>query len=179
MKWAIDPDHSAAVFSIKHMMVTNVWGHFSKVSGTIFFDPADPSGSSVEAEIDVSSLSTGNKKRDEHLLSGDFFEISDFPKIYFRSTGAEIAGKKSGKISGNLSLHGITRPITLDVKYSGPVKSPVEIGGETSIGFTAETTINREDYGILWNVPLDGGNLMVGKDVSITLNIEADLVEET
>jgi len=176
-KWNIDADHSVAAFAIKHMMVTNIRGQFNQISGVIQFDPSDPARSSVEAAIDVSSLTTGNRKRDDHLLSADFFEAQKYPKLLFRSAKVEKTESNRGRITGDLTMHGVTRPVTMDMEYFGPVKSPPDLGGETTIGFTASLTINREDYGILWNVPLGDNNLMVGKEVWITLDIEADLAE--
>jgi len=175
--WNIDQDHSAATFTIKHMMVANVRGLFSRVSGTIQFDPADPGSSSMKAVIDVSSLSTGNKTRDAHLFSADFFEVSKYPEILFKSTKAEKEGGNRIKVTGDLTLHGVTRPVTMDVEYAGPVKSPPDMGGETTIGFAATTVITREDFGIQWNVPIDDGGVVVGHEVLIALDIEADLAE--
>jgi polyisoprenoid-binding protein YceI len=176
--WKIDPDHSVASFAIRHMMITAIRGQFNGISGIIEFNPADPSGSSVAAEIDVTSLTTGNKKRDEHLFSADFFEVERYPLITFKSTKVEkTESSNRGKMSGDLTIHGITRPITMDVNYFGPVTSPKDLGGETAIGFTTSLTVNRDDFGILWNVSLGDDNLMVGKEVQIALDIEADLAE--
>src|SRR3989304_1932456 len=138
-KWKIDPDHSVAAFSVRHLMIANVRGQFNNITGIIHFDPSALSASSVEAEIDVSGLTTGIKKRDEHLMSPDFFDAGKYPKILFKSTKVEPAGGNRGKITGDLTIHGITRPVTLEVEFSGPVKSP--IGGEISIGFVGKTNI--------------------------------------
>jgi polyisoprenoid-binding protein YceI len=173
--WKIDPDHSAATFTIKHMMVTNVRGLFSKVTGTIQFEPADPGGCAVEATIDVSSLSTGNRTRDDHLFSADFFELSKYPEIVFKSTKVQKGEGNRIKVTGDLTLHGVTRPVTMDVEYSGPVKSPPDMGGETTIGFAATTVITREDFAIQWNVPIEDGGVVAGHEVRIALDIEADL----
>lgn len=174
-KWNIDLDHSVTAFSIRHMMIANVRGQFNKISGTIHFDPPDVTKSSVEVTIAVNSIWTGIKKRDEHLQSPDFFDEAQYSVITFKSTKIESLGGNRCRVNGNLTIHGITHPVTLDVEYFGPVKSPFD---GTSIGFTATTRINREDYGITWNVPLEGGGLMVGKDVEITLDVEADLITE-
>jgi polyisoprenoid-binding protein YceI len=174
-KWVIDPDHSVAAFVVRHMMVTNVRGQFNKISGTILFDSTDLTKSSVETIIDVSGIYTGIKKRDEHLCSPDFFGVEIYPQIIFKSTKSEIAGENHYKINGDLTIRGITRSVTLDAVYCGPEKSPF---GETSIGFTAKTTINREDYGIIWNMALESGGVMVGKEVHIYLDIEADLTSD-
>lgn len=176
-KWKIDPDHSVAAFAIRHMMVVNIRGQFNSISGTIDFNPADISRSSVEVAIEAASLTTGNRKRDEHLLTQDFFEISKYPLIVFKSTGIEKTGNNIARVTGNLALHGVTRPVNLDVEYSGPVKGPAAMGGETTMGFRTSVVINRTEYGMDWNVPLEDGGLMLGKDVELTLEIEADLME--
>ena len=172
VKWVIDPDHSVAAFVIKHMMVANVRGQFNKISGTIHFDPADLSKSFVEVSIDASDIYTGIQKRDNHLRSPDFFDTATYPHIIFKSTKVEGAGENKFKVNGDLTIHGVTRQVTFDVEYYGPEKSPY---GETSIGFTATAMVNREDYGLLWNVALESGGVMIGKDVRILLDIEADL----
>lgn len=176
-KWNIDPDHSVAGFTIRHLMITNIRGTLTGITGTILFDPAAIENSSVEASLPVAGISTGNQKRDEHLMTADFFEVERFPAMTFRSTKLEKTGINRGKISGDLTMHGITRPVTMEAEYFGPIKSPADLGGETTMGFAAVITINREDFGIMWNVPFDSGNLMVGKEVEITLDIEADLAE--
>jgi len=171
-KWSIDSDHSVAAFSIRHMMVSNVRGQFNKISGEISFDPSDISHATVEATIDASGIYTGIQKRDDHLRSQDFFDVSRYPSIVFKSGAVEVIGDKRLKISGDLAIHGVTRLVTLEAEYSGPEKSPF---GDTSLGFTAATRINREDYGLLWNVDLESGGVMVGKEVDIFIEIEADL----
>jgi len=171
-KWVIDPDHSVAAFVIKHMMVANVRGQFNKISGTIHFDPADLGKSSVKVSIDASDIYTGIQKRDNHLRSPDFFDTATYPHIIFKSTKVEGDGGNKFKVNGDLTIHGITRQVTFDVEYSGPEKSPY---GETSMGFTATAMVNREDYGLLWNVALESGGVMIGKDVRILIDIEADL----
>jgi polyisoprenoid-binding protein YceI len=176
-KWNIDADHSVASFSIRHMMVAEVRGTITGITGTIFFQPGAEEQSSVETSMPLSDLTTGNKKRDTHLLSADFFDVDRFPSIVFRSTKVEKTGSNRARITGELTIHGVTRAVAMDAEYFGPVKSPADIGGETVIGFSASLTINREDFGIMWNVPLGENNFMVGRDVHITLDIEADLAE--
>jgi polyisoprenoid-binding protein YceI len=174
-KWVIDPDHSVAAFTVRHMMVSNVHGQFNKLSGTIQFDPADIAHSSVEAEIEAEGIWTGIQKRDEHLRSPDFFDVAKYPKIFFRSTKVEPAGGSRFRLAGNLTIRGVTRPVAFDAEYLGPVKGTEE--GERCVGFSATTKINREDYGIMWNVALiEKGGVVVGRDVQITLAIEADPV---
>jgi polyisoprenoid-binding protein YceI len=171
-KWFIDPDHSVAAFVIRHMMVTNVRGQFNKLSGSIFIDPEDMIGSSVEIAIDVSGIYTGINKRDDHLRSPDFFDVRKCPQITFKSASVQLSGTNKLRLSGELTIHGISRQAAFDVEYSGPMKSPF---GEISMGFTASTVINREDFGLLWNMALDAGGFMIGKEVLIYLDIEADL----
>jgi polyisoprenoid-binding protein YceI len=174
-KWDIDSDHSFAGFTVRHLMIANVHGHFSKVNGAIHFDPSHITHSSVEVTISATSICTGIKKRDEHLRSADFFDVEKYPEILFRSTSVEITGSNRCKVNGDLIIHGITRPVILEVEYFGPVKSPY---GATSIGFTAMTKINREDYGIAWNEAMEAGGVMVGREVEITLDVEADIAGE-
>jgi len=174
-RWILDPDHSVADFAIRHMMLSNVLGHFSKVTGTFHFDPADVARSTVEAVVDVSSICTGIKKRDQHLLSPDFFDATNYPEIIFKSTKIEALGGNRCKVTGNLTIRGITHQVTLDGEYFGPVNSPF---GVTSVGFSGMTKINREDYGVMWNEPMEGGGVVVGREVEITLNVEADLSTE-
>jgi polyisoprenoid-binding protein YceI len=176
-KWKIDPDHSVAAFAIRHLMLVSVRGQFSNVTGAITFDPKDPAASSVEASIEMASLTTGIRKRDDHLLSPDFFDAANHPTITFRSTGIEVKENSRGKVKGDLTIHGITRPVILDVEFFGPVKVPEDFGGETTMGFSARTAINRQDFNVKWNVPLEGGGIMVGDEVEITLDVEADLEE--
>ncbi|MFH0933176.1 MAG: YceI family protein [Nitrospirota bacterium] len=174
-KWVIDPDHTVAGFSIRHLMIANVRGHFSKITGTIHFDYSDVTHSSVQVTIDAASICTGIKKRDEHLRSPDFFDVDKYPQITFKSTKVEITGSNRCKVNGDLTIHMITRSVTLEAEYFGPIKSPF---GATSMGFAATTMINREDYGMAWNEHMESGGFMVGKDVQITLEAEADLTAD-
>ncbi len=172
-KWKIDPDHSVAAFSIQHMMIAHVHGQFNNISGQIYFDPDKIASTSFEFTVDVSSIITGIKKRDTHLKSNDFFNQKKFPKIKFMSTGVDKTGFNICKVKGNLTIQGITKPIVIDLHFFGPIKSPF---GETSMGFTAKTTVNREDFDMTWNEPMENSGYMVGRDVSIVINIEADKV---
>ena len=174
-KWVIDVDHSVARFSVRHFMIANVVGLFSKMSGVILFEPPDLTRLSVEAEVEVQSLTTGHAERDEHLLSADYFEVATYPKILFKSTRVESIRKTHFKITGPLTMKEITKPITLEADYFGPVKSP--FSGKTCIGFSATGKINREDFGMKLSVPMEGGGLVVGREVEIALDIEADLLE--
>jgi polyisoprenoid-binding protein YceI len=159
------------------MMIAYVHGQFNKLNGAISFDPADRAAASVDVEIEVAGVTTGNRKRDDHLLTADFFDQPKFPVITFKSSKVKFLDGKRIEIAGNLTLHGVTRPITFEAEFAGPVKSPY--GGEITMGFTASTTINREDFGMMWgSEEIEGGGLMTGKEVSITLDVEADLVEQ-
>jgi polyisoprenoid-binding protein YceI len=173
-KWIIDPDHSVASFVVRHMMVANVRGQFNRISGTIHFDPADLANSSVEVSIDASGIYSGIQKRDDHLRSPDYLDAESYPQITFKSTNVETTQEKGFRVTGDLSIRGISRSVTLDAEYNGPEKSPY---GETSMGFTATTRIDRGDYGMTWNVLLESGGVMVGKEVLIVLDAEADLTE--
>ena len=176
-KWNIDPDHSVAAFSSRHMKVANVRGQFNGITGTIEFDPATPAGASVRAEIAIASLTTGNKKRDAHLLSADFLEAASYPSMTFVSTTIEPVSGDRAKVTGDLTLRGVTRSVTLDAEFFGPVKSPEALGGETTLGFSASTTINRFDFGVKWDVKMDDGSLVVGREIKISIDVEADQEE--
>jgi len=171
-KWNIDPDHSVAAFAVRHMMVANVHGQFNKIAGTINFDPADIGKTSVALEISVDSIFTGIKKRDDHLRSQDFFDAVKYPKIIFHTTKAERTGFNNCKITGDLTIHGITHTVTVDIDFSGPVNSPY---GEISMGFSGKLRVNREDFSVMWNEPMENGGFIAGKDVEIFLDIEADM----
>jgi polyisoprenoid-binding protein YceI len=176
-KWNIDPDHSVAAFSVRHMMVATVRGQFNKLGGTVNLDLADPAGFTLDLTIAVAGIYTGITLRDEHLRSPDFFDVAQHPDITFRSSGFKAEGKTGGVLRGELMIHGITRPLEFKVSFLGPKKSPEGFGGETTLGIAAKSSINREDFAMIWNVPLADGGLMVGKDINIYLDIEADLRE--
>ncbi|MGO9611745.1 MAG: YceI family protein [Dissulfurispiraceae bacterium] len=174
-KWIIDPDHSVAAFVVKHMMVTNVHGQVNKLAGRIYFDPSNAGLSLAEVTIEANGIYTGIKKRDDHLRSPDFFDAANFPYIIFKSTKVDASSGKSFDVIGDLTIRGITQRVALQAEYAGPVKST---DGDTTIGFTATTRINREDYNIMWNEMLEGNGIMVGKEVMINLAIEADLASD-
>ena len=170
----IDPDHSVATFAIRHLMIANVRRMFVGIQGAIRYDEQDIIRSSVEAEIDVASLSTGVRKRDEHVLSGEMLDASRYPKMTFRSTRIERGAGRDLSVHGDLTIHGVTRSVILAAEHFGPVKSPW--GGEVSIGVICRGTIDRESFGVTWGSdPLDGGGLLAGREVEITLDVEADL----
>lgn len=173
-KWNIDADHSVAAFKVRHMMITHVRGQFNKLSGAALFDPADHSSFSLEVTIDATGIYTGIRKRDDHLSSPDFLDVAKHPAITFKSTGFKAAGA-GGILTGDLTIHGVKQPATMEVAFSGPVVSPADLGGDTTLGITATTVINRKDFGMAWNVPMNDGGMMVGPDIGINLDIEADL----
>ena len=177
-KWLIDTDHSVASFAVRHMMVTWVRGLFTKVTGTLSFDPMDVAASTVEVEIEVGSLFTGADKRDDHLKSADFLEAEKYPAITFKSTKVEPVGLDQAWVHGDLTIRGLTQPVVLDVQWSGPAYFSDEGTIYTSFGFRAQTMINREDFGMVWNTEMEHGGVMVGKHVYIRLDSEADLAEE-
>lgn len=176
-QWKIDTSHASADFSARHMMITTVRGGFRNVSGTIEYDPSNPAASSVEAVIETASItSTGLEQRDNHLKSADFLDIENYPTITFKSTEVIPTGDGTrAKVTGDLTIRGVTRPVTLNVEFLGQEKSPF---GTTNIGFTGTTRINREDFGLTWNMALESGGWLVGKEISITLDVEAVLVTE-
>ena len=170
--WEIDPAHTSVGFGIRHLMVSTVRGEFTKVSGKAQADDTDYSKAKVEATIDAASINTRVEKRDAHLKSPDFLDVAKYPTITFLSKTVEKAGEGRWKVTGDLTLHGVTRPVTLDVE--GPtsaIKDPMT--GGLRAGAHATTRINRKDFGIAWNKSLDGGGVVVGEDVDITIDVEA------
>ncbi|HYC23176.1 MAG TPA: YceI family protein [Candidatus Bathyarchaeia archaeon] len=169
--WEIDPAHSSVQFSVRHMTISNVQGEFGKVTGSAEADEQDLTRSKVEATIDVSTINTRQAKRDEHLKSADFLDVAKYPTITFRSTRAEAAGAGKWKLHGDLTLHGVTRQVVLDV--DGPTPEMKDPSGRVRAGAHATATINRKDFGILWDKKLDGGGLLVGDEIAVTIDVEA------
>ena len=168
--WEIDPAHSSVQFSVRHMMVSNVRGEFRKVSGTVQGDETDPTQAKVEATIDTTSIDTRNEKRDGHLKSADFLDTEKFPTMTFKSKKIEKTDDHRYRVTGDLTLHGVTREVTLDVEGpSAAVKDPM---GNVRVGATATAKINRQDFGITWSKSLDGGGVMVGDDIGVTIDVE-------
>lgn len=168
--WQIDPDHTSAQFAIKHLMVSTVRGTIGPVTGTVTIDDADLTKSSVNASIDAKGIDTRNQKRDDHLRSPEFFDVAQYPAITFTSTKIEKAGSGAYKVSGNLAIRGVTKPTTLEVQGSPkPMQDPF---GNTKLGGTATTRINRKDFGLNWSKSLDGGGVVLGDDVDITIDLE-------
>ncbi len=175
--WLINPYHSVAQFAVRHMMVTWVLGMFSKITGTLEFDPLQLADSSVTVEIDASSLTTGVEARDEHLKSADFFDVAQYPTIVFRSNRVEPAGLDHAWVHGDLTIRGVTRPVMLDVRWAGPAHLEDEGKLYTSYGFQATTKINREDFGMVYNVEMEHGGVGLSRQVYLTLHAEVDLAE--
>jgi polyisoprenoid-binding protein YceI len=163
--YTIDPNHTSFGFVVKHMMISNVPGEFDKFDGTITYSPTDLANSKADITIDVSSINTRIEKRDTHLKSPDFFDAAKFPTITFVSTKFTPTA-----ITGNLTMKGVTKEITVPVTIAGPVDEM----GHQAIGITGSVTVNRQDYGINWNKTLDQGGLAVSNDVAINISIEAD-----
>jgi len=168
-EYTIDPAHSSVEFVGRHLMITKVRGRFPEVSGTIAIDE-EPERSHVEVEIDVTTLDTGNAQRDDHLRSPDFFHAEKHPTITFRSTKVEPGRSGTWAVTGDLTVRDVTRPVTLDVDFEGANASPI---GDQRIAFSAGTEVNREDWGLTWNVALETGGVLVGKKVRIELNVQA------
>jgi polyisoprenoid-binding protein YceI len=166
--WEVDPSHSQVGFAVKHLVVSTVRGDFEKYSGKIQLDDEDVAKSSVEATIDVNSIDTKVADRDAHLKSADFFDAANHPAITFKSTRVEKAGKDKLKVRGDLTLRGVTKPVTLDVVTTPEVKG---MSGEARRGFSATTKINRKDFGLAWNKAVEAGPV-VGDEVAITLDLE-------
>lgn len=168
--WNLDPVHSNAQFKVKHMMISNVKGEFTSINGQLAYDQARPEESHVEAEIDAASINTKDAQRDAHLKSADFFDVEKFPTLSFRST--QVTRQQNGElaVAGELTIHGITRKVIFNVEgLSEPAKDP---WGNTRIGLSATTRINRKDFGLTWNAALETGGILVGDEVAITLDLQ-------
>jgi polyisoprenoid-binding protein YceI len=165
----LDPSHSQVGFSVRHLVISNVRGEFRKYEGTVALDDADPARSTVEATIDVGSVDTRVADRDAHLKSPDFFDVAKYPTMTFKSTKVARAGKDKLAVTGDLTLHGVTRPVVLDVTVTPEVKG---MFGETRRAFAATTKIDRKDFGLTWNKVVEAGPA-VGDEIAITLDLEA------
>jgi polyisoprenoid-binding protein YceI len=168
--WNIDPVHSTAQFKVKHMMISNVKGEFTAVTGKLELNNADITKSKIEASIDAGSINTREPQRDAHLKSADFLDVEKFPVLTFKSTRVSKAKVDELSVEGNLTIHGVTRNVVFEVEGpSAPVKDP---WGSTRIGISATTRIDRKDFGLSWNATLEAGGIMVGHEVTITLDVE-------
>jgi len=173
MAWQIDQGHSEVSFSAKHLMISTVRGRFNTYTGTVEADEQNPTAAVVNVQIDASSLVTGDEKRDGHLRSPDFLDAEQFPYITFKSTSVQQVDESHGKLSGDLTIRDVTKPVVLDFEYAGQAKTP---WGTTSAGFSASTKISRKEWGLNWNVALETGGWLVGDQ--ITISIELELVKQ-
>ena len=168
-QWQIDRAHSAAQFSVRHMMVSTVRGHFGKLTGTVIYDPAKPAASSVQAEVDVTTIDTREPKRDAHLKSADFFDAEKHPTMTFKSTKVEPAGPGKLKLTGDLTIRGVTKQVVFDVDgLTDPVKDKAGL----RMGASATAKISRKDFGMTFNRILETGGVTVGDEVTITIDVE-------
>ena len=168
--WNIDPAHSAAEFKVRHMMISNVKGKFSGLSGVLKLDESDHSRSTVEVSIPAASVSTVDEKLDTHLKNEDFFDVQKFPTITFQSTKIRSTGGRDYEVTGDLTIRGVTQTVTLNVAdFSEPSKDP---WGNLRIGLSGSTKVNRKDFGLVWNAPLEFGGVLVGDEVTITLDVQ-------
>src|ERR1700674_4606662 len=168
--WNIDPAHSVAEFKVKHMMISNVKGHFAKVTGRLTLDESDLTKSKVETEIEAASIETRDAQRDAHLKSADFLDVEKLPKLSFNSTRISLVRDGELTVEGDLTIHGVTRKVVFTVE--GPTPPTKDPWGNTRVGVSATTKINRKDYGLTWNVALETGGILVGDDVTISLEAE-------
>jgi polyisoprenoid-binding protein YceI len=168
--WNLDPAHSGAEFKVKHMMISNVKGKFSGLSGVLNLVEANYTHSMVEVTVPVASVATGDEQRDGHLKSADFFDVEKFPTMTFKSTNIDSTGGGEYEVTGNLTIHGVTKSVILKVEdVSEPSKDP---WGNHRIGLSGSTKINRKDFGLTWNSTLETGGVLVGEDIAITLDVE-------
>jgi polyisoprenoid-binding protein YceI len=168
--WNIDPVHSVAEFKVKHMMISNVKGQFATVKGTLVLDEADLTKSHVEAFIDAASITTRDPQRDTHLKSPDFLDVEKFPVLSFKSTRINPSGDGEVAVTGDLTIHGVTRNVTFTVE--GPTPPAKDPWGNTRLGLSATTKISRKDFGLNWNAALETGGILVGDEVTITLDVQ-------
>ena len=169
-EYSIDTAHSSVGFQIKHMTISKVNGDFPDFSGTISYDAAQPEALSADVVIQVASVTTGNEKRDTHLKSPDFFEVETFPTMTFKSTAVKMKNAEEGEVTGELTMHGATKPVTLDLTINGAMTDP---WGNERVGASLSGTVNRKDWGLVYNKALETGGLMLGEDVKISIEIEA------
>jgi len=168
--WQIDPAHTAAQFAVKHMMISTVRGEFKKVTGTVIWDDQDLTKSKVNVTIDANTVNTGEEARDKDLKSNKFFDVANFPTITFVSKKIEADGTGKLKVTGDLTIHGVTKEVVLDVEGpTAPIKDP---WGNTRSAVSATTRVNRQDFGVKWNANLDGGGVVVSDTVNITIDLE-------
>jgi polyisoprenoid-binding protein YceI len=168
--WNIDPVHSVAEFKVKHMMISNVKGQFAVITGSMTLDTNDIANSRIEASADAASLNTRDAQRDAHLKSPDFFDVENYPTLKFLSTRVAPKGEGELTVSGNLTIRGVTREVIFHVE--GPTPPGKDPWGNTRLGLSATTKINRKDFGLNWNAALEAGGFLVGEEVTITLDLQ-------
>ncbi|HME07616.1 MAG TPA: YceI family protein [Bryobacteraceae bacterium] len=168
--WQIDPNHSAAQFSVRHMMISTVRGQFQKMTGTAEFDPANPAKSGIDVTIDAASVDTRQEMRDKDLKSPNFFDVEKYPTLTFKSKRVVAAGPGKLKLTGDLTIHGTTKEVTFDV--DGPTAPIKDQRGTQHVGASATTTISRKDFGMLYNKALETGGVLVGDEVNLTIDVE-------
>lgn len=169
--YSIDPAHSQVQFSVRHLMISNVRGAFRSVKGSITFDPNNPAASGIEAEIDVNTISTLDENRDAHLKSADFFDVQNYPTMKFQSRLVEKLGDGEYKVTGDLTLHGVTKEVVLTVDEVSP--ETADPWGNIRIAASARGKLSRKDFGLTWSAPLETGGVVVGDEVKIELDIQA------
>ena len=168
--YQIDAAHSNVQFSVRHLMVSNVRGTFSGLTGTVSYDPDKPAEATIDAVVDINTVNTNDEKRDGHLKSADFFDVAQYPVMTFKSKRVESAGAGEYKVTGDLTVHGVTKEVSLSVEdVSGEVKDP---WGNTKIGATVKGKLKRSDFGLSWNAPLETGGVLVGDDVKIEFDLQ-------
>lgn len=170
MAWEIDAAHSQVTFSVRHMMVSTVKGHFKVLSGQLHIDEQNPANSWISAQVDVSSIDTRDERRDGHLKSPDFFDAANYPTLTFQSTKVEPLGGNEYNVTGDLTLHGVTKPVTFKAEYAGQGKNP---WGIQVAGLSAVTKISRKEWGLSWNQALESGGFLVSDEVKIEIDLEA------
>ena len=180
MVWVIDPSHSKATFSAKYVMINTVRGQFNVLNGQVHIDEEHPENSWVEAEVDAASIDTQNEMRDGHLKSPDFLDVEKYPTLTFKSTKVEHVEDEEYKVTGNLTIHGVTHEVTLKAEYTGQATDPY---GNKRAGLSATGTINRKDWGLNWNMALEAGGVLVGDKIKIEIDLsvieKAAATEET
>jgi polyisoprenoid-binding protein YceI len=173
MAWQIDHSHSMVQFSVRHMMISKARGRFERFEGVVEADENNPAGATVDVRIEAASINTKDENRDNHLRSPDFLDAATYPYLTFKSTKLELLDAEHGRLYGDLTIRDVMRPVVLEVEYQGQAKSP---WGTVSAGFSASTKINRKEWGLVWNVGLETGGVLVGDEV--TIEIELELVQQ-
>ena len=169
-RWNIDPSHSGAQFTVRHLVISKVRGTFERWQGAIDFDPDKPEASKVSVRIEAASIDTHEPNRDQHLRSAEFFDVENYPAITFESSKIERRGKDRYRVLGELTMRGVTRPVELDAEYLGAGKDP---WGNERVGFFAKTAVNRKEFGLNWNQLIEGGGVVVSDQVEISLDVQA------